>query len=107
MNAGKTHQWQIRRPDMRYSLKSLTPRFVIVLNLVLNLEITAEAPSISFPAVVGAPDTNFLIQSLFNHNFTNAVQARWEAEIFYNFPNCNTTSTAYLYLQRQAPLRGL
>ena len=28
-----------------------------------------------------------------------AVQARWEAEVKYDFPNCNTTSSAYLYLQ--------
>lgn len=29
----------------------------------------------------------------------NAALARWEAEKKYNFPNCNTTSTAYLYLK--------
>jgi len=32
-------------------------------------------------------------------NLKDAVQARWEAEVKYNFPNCNTTSTAYQYLQ--------
>ncbi|RLC88294.1 MAG: hypothetical protein DRJ03_03335 [Chloroflexi bacterium] len=32
-------------------------------------------------------------------NFAQAVQARWDAEVKYNFPNCNTTSTAYQYLQ--------
>ena len=31
--------------------------------------------------------------------FKDAVLARWEAEKKYNFPNCNTVSTAYLYLQ--------
>jgi hypothetical protein len=28
-----------------------------------------------------------------------AVQARWEAEIKHGYPNCNTTSSAYIYLQ--------
>ncbi len=28
-----------------------------------------------------------------------AVQARWEAEVKYGFPNCSTTSSAYLYLK--------
>jgi len=28
-----------------------------------------------------------------------AVQKRWEAEKKYNYPNCNSTSSAYLYLQ--------
>lgn len=28
-----------------------------------------------------------------------AVQARWEAEKKYNFPNCNTASSAYNYLR--------
>ena len=31
-------------------------------------------------------------------NFEHAVKARWEAEVKHNFPNCNSTSTAYLYL---------
>ena len=30
---------------------------------------------------------------------TEVVKARWEAEKEYNFPKCNTTSTAYLYLK--------
>lgn len=29
----------------------------------------------------------------------DAVQARWDAEVKYDFPHCNTTSSAYLYLQ--------
>jgi hypothetical protein len=28
-----------------------------------------------------------------------AAQARWEAEVKYDFPNCNTTSSAYQFLQ--------
>lgn len=32
-------------------------------------------------------------------NFNDAVKARWEGEKYYEFPNCNTTSTAYLYLK--------
>ena len=32
-------------------------------------------------------------------NKTDAAQARWEAEVEYGFPNCNSTSTAYQYLQ--------
>ena len=31
---------------------------------------------------------------------TDAARARWEAEVEHDFPNCNTTSTAYLYLQK-------
>ena len=31
----------------------------------------------------------------------NAVMARWEAEIKYNYPACNTTSSAYLYLKER------
>lgn len=30
---------------------------------------------------------------------TDAVIVRWEAEKKYDFPNCNTTSSAYLYLK--------
>lgn len=30
--------------------------------------------------------------------FNDAVFARWEAEIKYDYPNCNSTSTAYRYL---------
>ena len=32
-------------------------------------------------------------------NLRDAAKARWEAEIKYNFPNCNTTSSAYIYLK--------
>jgi hypothetical protein len=32
-------------------------------------------------------------------SFQDAVQARWEAEVKFNFPNCNTTSTAYEWLK--------
>ncbi len=35
----------------------------------------------------------------FFKNFKDAVEARWEAEKKYNYPNCNTTSSAYLYLK--------
>jgi len=28
----------------------------------------------------------------------DAVQARWDAEVKHNFPNCNTTSSAYQYI---------
>ena len=30
----------------------------------------------------------------------DAARARWKAEVEHDFPNCNTTSTAYLYLQK-------
>jgi len=30
-----------------------------------------------------------------------AVKARWEAEVEYGYPNCNTTSTAYEYLKER------
>ena len=29
----------------------------------------------------------------------DAAEARWKAEVKYNFPNCNTTSSAYKYLK--------
>jgi len=32
-------------------------------------------------------------------NFKEAVRARWDAEVKYGFPNCNTTSSAYVFLQ--------
>ena len=32
-------------------------------------------------------------------NIQDATKARWEGEKKYNFPNCNTTSTAYNYLK--------
>ena len=33
-------------------------------------------------------------------NLIDAAKARWEAEIKYNYPNCNTTSSSYLYLKK-------
>lgn len=32
-------------------------------------------------------------------NMLDAVKARWDAEVRYNFPNCCTTSSAYLYIK--------
>ena len=32
-----------------------------------------------------------------------AVQARWDAEVKYDFPNCNSTSSAYKYLNEVKP----
>jgi hypothetical protein len=32
---------------------------------------------------------------------SEAVKARWDAEVKYNYPNCNTTSTAYEYLKER------
>lgn len=32
-------------------------------------------------------------------NLTDAAKSRWIAEVKYNFPNCNTTSSAYNYLK--------
>lgn len=29
----------------------------------------------------------------------DAARARWEAEVKYNFPNCNTTSSAFMFLK--------
>ena len=34
-------------------------------------------------------------------DFTEAVKVRWDAEVLYNYPNCNTTSSAYLYLKER------
>jgi len=31
-----------------------------------------------------------------------AAKARWEAEVKHNYPNCNTTSTAYEYLKERS-----
>jgi len=31
--------------------------------------------------------------------FNDAVKSRWEAEVKYNFPNCNSSSLAYNYLK--------
>lgn len=33
---------------------------------------------------------------------TDAARARWNAEVKHGFPNCNTTSSAYLYLNKTA-----
>lgn len=33
--------------------------------------------------------------------FTEAVEARWAAEIKYNYPTCATTSSAYVYLKER------
>jgi len=35
-------------------------------------------------------------------NFIDAVKSRWEAEKEYGWPNCNTTSSAYSYLQKHS-----
>lgn len=35
----------------------------------------------------------------YNH-FDDAVKARWDGEVKYNFPNCCTTSSAYEYLKK-------
>lgn len=32
-------------------------------------------------------------------NLIDAVKARWDAEVRHEFPNCNTSSTAYNYLK--------
>jgi hypothetical protein len=32
---------------------------------------------------------------------TDAIKARWEAEKKHNYPNCQTTSSAYLYLKER------
>lgn len=37
-------------------------------------------------------------------NFIDAVKARWQAEVKYDFPNCNSTSTAYLYLKKHGEI---
>lgn len=43
---------------------------------------------------------NYKQRNLGNFNtFPDAVKARWEAEKKYSFPECNATSTAYLYLK--------
>jgi len=35
------------------------------------------------------------------YDLADAVRARWEAEKIYGYPNCNTISTAYLYLKER------
>jgi hypothetical protein len=37
-------------------------------------------------------------------NFIDAVKARWKAEVKHNFPNCNTTSLACNYLNKNKPV---
>ncbi|MCP3686609.1 MAG: HNH endonuclease [bacterium] len=37
-------------------------------------------------------------------NFTDAVRARWKGEIKYGYPNCNSTSSAYLYLKEKGEI---
>lgn len=32
-------------------------------------------------------------------NLIDAARARWEAEVKYGFPNCNTISSSYMYLK--------
>lgn len=34
----------------------------------------------------------------------DAAKARWQAEVKYNFPNCNTTSSAYNYLKEHGDI---
>jgi hypothetical protein len=36
-------------------------------------------------------------------NLIDAAKARWEAEKKYNFPDCNTTSSALQYLNQNSP----
>jgi hypothetical protein len=36
--------------------------------------------------------------------FIEAVKCRWEAEKKYNWPSCNTTSSAYLYLKNKGAI---
>jgi len=40
-----------------------------------------------------------LINLGYYKEFNAAVRARWDAEVLYEFPNCNTESTAYNYLK--------
>jgi hypothetical protein len=35
-------------------------------------------------------------------NLKEAVQARWEAEVKYDYPNCNSTSSAFQFLQKES-----
>jgi hypothetical protein len=37
-------------------------------------------------------------------NKLDAAKARWEAEVKYGYPTCNTTSSAYLYLKEHGAL---
>jgi len=40
-------------------------------------------------------------------NFKDAVLARWMAEVKYNFPTCNSTSSAYKYLMEHRILNKI
>lgn len=40
-------------------------------------------------------------------DFNKAVKARWDAEVKYNWPNCNSSSSAYLYLKERGLIDGL
>ena len=35
------------------------------------------------------------------NNLNDAIKARWNAEVKYGFPNCNTISTSYNYLKNE------
>jgi hypothetical protein len=35
------------------------------------------------------------------HSLKDASKARWGAEVKYDFPNCNSTSSAYTYLKKE------
>lgn len=48
-------------------------------------------------AYIAIPD-KFLHLGTFTSKL-DAARARWQAEVKHGFPNCNTTSTAFLYLQ--------
>ena len=39
-------------------------------------------------------------------NFDEAVKARWAAEVKYDYPDCNSTSSAYEYLKENNLLKG-
>ena len=52
-------------------------------------------------ARIRTPKTVYL--GLFE-NIIDAAKARWEAEVKYNFPNCNTTSSAYNYLKEHGAI---
>lgn len=42
-----------------------------------------------------------LVSLGYSKNLDDAVKSRWEAEKKYNFPNCCTTSSAYLFLKNK------
>ena len=39
------------------------------------------------------------------NNFIDAVKSRWEAEKKYDWPDCNTNSSAFNFLQTASALR--